>query len=197
MSLTPRELRVVDYYSRHGRDKRIEGPPLIVDALTARTFAGWQLDNELVDIGCGHGRFAPLLPALNIRKYLGIDLAEGQLKHARKTYPDLLFEKEDLYELGARYPGRFAGFACFAVLYFLPRTRIDEALTSIRRCLVPGAVGIFTGWEGSGTKHSVNGNKITEYSPTEFREHLRKAGLELMDLAPLEGHKLYGSIRAK
>ncbi len=51
---------------------------------------------SIVDLGCGPGRFASMLPSCNPVSYLGIDFAPSMVAEARRYNPQLAFWLADL-----------------------------------------------------------------------------------------------------
>ncbi len=73
---------------------------------------------SVLDVGCGCGHTIPSLrkvdPNIN---YRGIDLSDGILAEARKLFPGMTFEREDVEDLGEREPADIA--ICYMLLLHL------------------------------------------------------------------------------
>jgi ubiquinone/menaquinone biosynthesis C-methylase UbiE len=103
---------------------------------------------RILEVGAGTGRDAGELIAMGYG-YTGIDFSEGMLTLARQRLPGADFRYMSVYELepsGQPYDGFWA--ACS--LLHIPRKRISEALTAVRRCLRPGAAGFIAMKQGRG-----------------------------------------------
>jgi SAM-dependent methyltransferase len=110
---------------------------------------------EVLDVGCGNGRFAAFLAARGVAfRYLGIDASAPLLEHARaRLLPpgsatwrrvDFLEEPPDT-SLPAR---RFALVALFGVLHHVPgRERRLALLRALARRLRPDGLLALTAWQ--------------------------------------------------
>ena len=93
---------------------------------------------RVLDIGSGSGRDARAISSLGYQ-YVGVDISSTLLEIARKRLPELKFLKQSLYNLS--FPYKFDGFWAAAVLVHIPKPRMDEALSSIKNVIKPGAIG--------------------------------------------------------
>jgi len=138
---------------------------------------------RLLEIGCGAGRDAQDLIRLGY-KYVGTDISGPQLVLARKNNPGARFEQVSLYDLD--FPEPFDGFWCAAVLVHVPKNRTVEALSAIRRNLVPGAIGFLAIKEGKGERLEIRDELgsseflFTYWEDDEFREVLRQEGFKVL-----------------
>lgn len=129
----------------------------------------------LLEIGCGSGRDAKKLISLGY-DYFGTDLSTNLLTEARKANPKASFQETSLYNLD--FTSKFDGFWCAAVLLHVPKKRINEALSAIKRNLKPDAVGFIAVKEGKGEKMETFNYKKTEqrffayWDLSEFRKVL-------------------------
>ncbi|GGV43547.1 methyltransferase [Kitasatospora herbaricolor] len=119
----------------------------------------WLLDEletgaEVLDVGCGTGEpTAGRLLAGGLR-VTGIDLSDGMLALARRTVPEAVHHRIDMYDLateraatawdlpglGPAAAGRFAAATAFFSLILLPQDEVPTVLRRIRRLLRPGGL---------------------------------------------------------
>lgn len=116
-------------------------------------FNRWLPGGRLLEIGSGGGRDARELIRLGY-KYTGTDVSAGLIEQAKKNNPEAYFEQVSVYDLDFDKP--FNGFWCAAVLLHIPRPRIDEALQSIKRNIVPRGIGYIALKEGEGEAMTVS-----------------------------------------
>jgi SAM-dependent methyltransferase len=82
-------------------------------------------DDELLDVGCGHGH---LCPRLGHEKYTGIDLFPENISEAKRLHPAGKFEVGDLFELKGQWDVVF----CSRVLIHIPN--FEQAVKTLRAC---------------------------------------------------------------
>jgi 2-polyprenyl-3-methyl-5-hydroxy-6-metoxy-1,4-benzoquinol methylase len=137
-------------------------------------------EGKLLEIGCGSGRDARELIAHGY-DYVGTDISANQIAVARKYNPGATFEQASLYDLS--YPEPFDGFWAAAVLIHVPKNRIDEALSAIKRNMKAKAVGFIAMKEGDGEEIQTKDYlKNTPYffafwQRNEFRDVLERHGM--------------------
>ena len=106
-------------------------------------FEGALREDKILDLGCGNGRFYPLLKEA---QYIGVDPSSELIKIAKEDYPqgdfivaygnDLPFEDE-----------YFDKIYSIAVLHHLPSLKSrKELLSEVKRVLKKGGVMILTVW---------------------------------------------------
>jgi len=104
------------------------------------------MDGEKVlDLGCGHGRYAEVLKEKNIN-YFGVDIAEKMIAIAKEKYPFAKFQTSDFLKLP--FPeGFFDKVICFAVFHHIPsETFRIQFLQEIKRVLKKNGILILTIW---------------------------------------------------
>lgn len=108
-------------------------------------FFGLETDHTLVDVGCGSGRLAIPLSRDHAGGYLGTDLVEDLLDHARShcARPDWRFEAVDGLTIPAAK--ETADMVCFfSVLTHLLHEQSFLYLEEARRVLKPGGRIVFS-----------------------------------------------------
>lgn len=106
---------------------------------------------RILDIGCGAGRDALLLPRVGEFKYTGVDVSHEMLVEARKLAPGVSFARGDMYTLP--FADRtFDAFWAAASLLHVPKHYIGRVLDEIRRVLRLDAVGFIAMKEGVGER---------------------------------------------
>lgn len=200
---TPQEQQVFERYEQLALERNTNEPQIWVDSFTGDLFADFPQTGRLIDIGCGWGRFVPLLPDLGITQdqYFGVDFSPEQIRLARERNPGVQFETASIYEIGEKYPGAFSGFWCAAMLMLLPHSRLPDALRSVRGCLKEGALGLFSTPRKYGDYQKdeyVNpqGITISLYSEEEFAAFCHEAGLRPLCIINPSQHMMIGALQA-
>lgn len=82
----------------------------------------------LIDLGCGTGRWADLLP---VDDYTGIDFSEQLISEAKENHPDKKFINQDIltYVPEQKYDVAFT----FASLLHIPPKQLDEYIKAIKK----------------------------------------------------------------
>ena len=90
---------------------------------------------DVLELGCGPGTDAAALSA--DRRYVGVDLSEGQLSIARQRVPGATFVLGDFTSMAFR-PASFDAVVGFYVFNHVPRDEVEPAFSSIFEWLRPG-----------------------------------------------------------
>jgi ubiquinone/menaquinone biosynthesis C-methylase UbiE len=103
-------------------------------------------DDHVLDIGCGNGRFAPLVAKRHAR-YVGIDYSKGLISEEKRLHPDITFTVSDATDIP--FPENHFDIAyAFAVIHHIPsRALRRKFFEEARRVLHPGGLFIFTSWD--------------------------------------------------
>lgn len=194
---TEQERRMLELYERQARAGFQECPAVIDDFLRF-TFEDFPPIGNIIDVGCGDGRYTKALSDLHIsaRFYLGIDPSPAQVELAQRLRPGFRFEVGSIYDLGTRYPKRFKGFICASVLMVLPRARLPEALSSLRASLRSGALGYIATMHGEGEEVGPTGLTLTRYGRKELEQYLFDAGFHTV-LSVVRNLMLVGRVSTK
>lgn len=64
---------------------------LYINACRILTDSKINIDEPIIDLGCGIGSFAKFLKTLNYKKYIGIDFSEKSIIKAKERFPDYEF----------------------------------------------------------------------------------------------------------
>ena len=127
-------------------------------------FRGYLPAGEILEIGVGGGRDARRIVNAGYG-YVGIDISDGVLREARKNNPDLVFIKEDIYDL--RLPIQYDGLWSAATLLHIPKRRIFEALDSVHNFIRKDGIGFVCVKEGYGDmvpeEEEIDGEKVVRY----------------------------------
>lgn len=143
---------------------------------------------KILEIGSGTGKDAAALIAMGY-DYVGTDASKGLLQMARKRNPKASFFLKGVEELD--FPeDEFDGFWSAATLLHIPKDRIDNALTSIKKQIRPGGVGFISVKQGEGERvDKLTGRWFAYYSQGGFADILGRNGYEVVEskVKPTEG----------
>jgi ubiquinone/menaquinone biosynthesis C-methylase UbiE len=109
-------------------------------------------DDHVLDIGCGNGRFAPLVSARHAH-YDGLDYSAGLIAEAKHKFPEHAFATGDATALP--FPDNSFDIAfSFAVIHHIPSRELrKQFITEAFRVLHPGSKFILTAWNLWTAKH--------------------------------------------
>lgn len=159
-------------------------------------------EHRLLDIGCGVGRAARRFAAyLNTARYVGVDISEAALAHARKLADDegwcskhpVFHHNADLGDDLKELPFDFMW--AHSVFTHLPPQQIEIMVANIAKRLVPGGQFFFTYKKSDRPQRS--GLKQFQYPPSYFAEVAKRNGLAYKEM-PHEwpaGQKTFGMSR--
>jgi len=150
---------------------------------------------RLLDIGCGPGTFLGQFSD-RYERAVGIDIAEGQVAHARRNYSDVgaEFRVADLRDLTAAGE-QFDAVVSIEVIEHLPMSDVQPFLALVRSVLRPGGTVVFTTpnyhsfWPIIEWLISVRGHvdyrvqHLTHFNPSMLRRELKHAGFEIERLS--------------
>jgi sterol 24-C-methyltransferase len=149
---------------------------------------------RVIELASGRGAFTEYLARHSRAEVLGIDISEGQLRHARRRqHPNLAFRRHDIMEV-SRLPGTFDAAVCLDAFCYLPDKA--EAVAGIASVLRPGARLLIVDWCRRPGLNSLQRELVLEPFMTgwgiaelETREgycaHLAQAGFRVLDASDL------------
>jgi ubiquinone/menaquinone biosynthesis C-methylase UbiE len=107
---------------------------------------------RVLDIGCGNGRFYPLLKERHV-EYTGVDNSSKLLELARTAHPSATFMEADATRLP--FPdGSFDIAFSFATIHHIPSAKLrKEFVQEASRVLKKGSTFILTTWDLWTSKH--------------------------------------------
>lgn len=106
-------------------------------------------DATILDVGCGNGRLLDYLKKPAFESYLGIDISEELLKHARSTHlqKNVQFRPGDILNLPVANQSYDAVFS-IAVLHHIPSQELQrEALQELYRVMKPDGKLYLSVWD--------------------------------------------------
>ena len=137
------------------------------------------------DLGCGPGHIGAFLADLGL-DVVGVDLSEGMVAQARRSYPSLRFSQGDMTALDL--PDRsLSGIACFYALIHIPRSRVPVALGEMHRVLAEEGALLVAVHGGRGTLHATEMLEqpveldATLFTLSELTDLLGAAGFDLVE----------------
>lgn len=135
-------------------------------------------NNELLDLGCGNGRFYQLAKEKRT-KYLGADISENLLKSAKTNYPEANFLLLNDFIKLPFDDEQFDIVVSLAVFHHIPSTPFRlKYLSEINRVLKKNGILILTVWD---LKKNSKAKKIL------FKSLLKKA----IGLSPLDWNDIF------
>jgi 2-polyprenyl-3-methyl-5-hydroxy-6-metoxy-1,4-benzoquinol methylase len=96
------------------------------------------------DVGCGAGRDTAWLSSHGFEAY-GFDMSEGLLNEARRSYPQISFQRSELPGLNEIEPGTFDNVLCETVIMHLEKEQIPEAVKRLADITKIGGV-LYLSW---------------------------------------------------
>ncbi len=149
-----------------------------------RVFQKYLPYGDIIEIGAGGGRDAKILAATGY-SYFGIEPSK-LIKEARKNNPQLRFAQQSVYDLNSTEA--FDGFWASAVLLHIPKSRINEALSSIHQVIRKDGIGFISIKQGIGEgilteeefKQTIN-RYFAYYSTEEFMRILYQGGFDVLE----------------
>lgn len=189
-SLTKQEQTTISYYDKNAQDwsekHGLANHQSYFEA-DMKDFFQTLPTGKVLEIGSGHGGDAKLLIAkYGIVNYVGVDVSEGLLKIAKKENPGGTFLHQSVYELD--FPDNsFDGFWVSAVLVHIPKNRLQEALSNLRKVTKTGGLGFISVMEGRiDMEESRPGRFFSLWQKDEFENELKKAGFEIVNTSRYE-----------
>lgn len=147
---------------------------------------------SVLDLACGNGRwvgrFAPGC-------YVGVDLNEGMLEHARRRFPHHEFVRADMRMLPFAESSFEGVVSLFGAMGHLPSDGQREMVAEVRRVLGPGGIAIFTNgnmWSPFNLPATVVGNRVKiegvrlrvhSTTPRSFGRILVEGGFEVLEMS--------------
>ncbi|MBI5951416.1 MAG: class I SAM-dependent methyltransferase [Chloroflexi bacterium] len=129
-----------DIYAANGKDYRAEADIVHKFIQLYKQSKG----NTLLDVGCGTGIHVNLLS----RKYRveGLDLDKGMIAVARRNFPQIRFRHGDMVDF--KLTRKFDAIVCLfsAIGYVKTKSRLQGAIKTMSRHLLPGGVLLVEPW---------------------------------------------------
>lgn len=183
MPLTNEEKRTIDYYNQKAEEWVASHGGYEEESYWKREIARFHEllpSGKVLEIGSGSGKDALALISLGY-KYTGTDASQELIKIAQKRNPRANFLCQEVGDLD--FPQEtFDGFWIAATLLHIPKTRIDKALSRIKKVVKPGGVGFISMKQGEGEKtDQKTGRWFAYYSKNEFTEVLERNGFKVVE----------------
>lgn len=150
MILTPGEKLTISTYNKNASVWGREHSDLNYWKDEFGVFKKLLQNGKILEIGFGGGRDAKVLIKMGY-KYVGTDVAKEFAKVAKEFVPEGKFLTRSVYGLGFR-ENEFDGFWASAVFLHIPKNKIDEALTELKRVVKENGVGFISIKQGKGER---------------------------------------------
>ncbi len=142
------------------------------------------------DLGCGPGHVARYLHERGV-EVIGIDLSPVMVRHARELNPEIAFRQGDMRSLNIE-DETWVGVAAFYSIIHIPRAKVVEALSEIKRVLRPGGLLLLAFHIGDDVLHLDDwwGHQVSLdfvlFHPEEMTGFLESAGFEIEETVERE-----------
>ena len=158
------------------------GTMAAVNQLDRTLVTAWAqgISGNILDAGCGPGHWTGFLKDQGC-DVEGVDLVQRFVDAARRSFPQAVFRRASLDNLGAG-DGHLAGILAWYSLIHLSPGELQCALAEFARCLSPGGsvlLGFFDGPAGETFPHAVA--PAYTWSVDRMRSELAAAGLEVAE----------------
>lgn len=100
--------------------------------------------DTVLDLGCGNGRVADLVQKIKAN-YIGMDISEGLIAHAKRLHPGLPFYVGNMLDTGFENAS-MDHVLLIASFHHLPAEERRAGLEEIKRITKPGGTIIMTNW---------------------------------------------------
>jgi len=163
---------------KYAEDRATFGSEKYIRQLMKRVRPG----GTILDIGCGDG--VPIDRALIKQGYrvVGIDIAENQVKRARRNCPEGEFEERDLGEL-KQGEYQVDGVVCMYTMFHISREEQGERIRVIGTYLPKGGILLVSmgdkEFEGVTMFHGIP-MWWSQWGPKRNRELVEKAGFDVL-----------------
>ncbi|HKC62136.1 MAG TPA: methyltransferase domain-containing protein [Pyrinomonadaceae bacterium] len=138
----------------------------------------------ICDMGCGPGQIASYLHSRGVET-CGIDLSPAMVEQANRLNPDISFQQGDMLSLSRIEDNSFGGIAAFYSIIHVPRLRVVEALSELKRVLTARGVLLIPFHIGRETLHKDEflGREVSLdfhfFETEEMKGYLTEAGFEI------------------
>ena len=138
----------------------------------------------ICDMGCGPGQVARYLHDRGVEA-CGVDLSAEMVRHARRLNPAIHFEQGDMLSLADIADETYGGVAAFYSVIHVPRPRVVDALSELRRVLRRRGALLVTFHIGRETVHrdeffgQRGSMDLHFFESAEMKAHLTAAGFDL------------------
>jgi len=136
---------------------------------------------NVVDLGCGTGRDSRLFAEAGYG-FVGVDLSEGMVDLAKKSFPKTEFKVMNLLKLDFEDES-FDGIWSFAAYLHIPKSQISHALQEANRVLKQGGIGYIVVKKGSKECYldSEKGERYWSfYGKNQFAKILQRNGFKVL-----------------
>lgn len=157
----------------------------LIDRIAALILPG----SSVLDLGCGTG----VPTAANFiaagHRVIGVDIAEGMLRHAREQVPAAEFVRADVKDLPADY-GTYDAVTAFFCLLMLSKADIEKTLQKVAGWVRPGGYFGLSMVEFDADSMPVEflgvPVQVSGYLPADLRVRLQNAGFHVLSLESVE-----------
>lgn len=178
MKLTPQEAKTLKIYDMTAEEWSVVHNTAGFWKKEMNMFKELLANGRILEIGSGGGRDAKELIALGY-EYVGTDISSALLAIAQRENLDSSFLLQSVYDLN--FSEVFDGFWTSAMLLHVPKSRIDEALQSIRNVVRDGGIGFISIKQGEGERVEEDKRFFAYYSKEEFTRILLRNNFTIVE----------------
>lgn len=141
-------------------------------------------EGKVLEIGSGHGKEAYLLiKQYGVDSYIGVDASIKLLELASFRNPNAKFIHTSIYDLSSIEDSSIEAFWISAMLIHIPKSRLDEALSEVKKKLKSEAYGFISILKGNADmENSRPGRYYSLWEIEEFTEELLNNGFEVVNM---------------
>ncbi len=193
--------KTIEWYDKHAEEYAKKVNSLLPFNALNRFIKLLKKHDLILDVGCGFGRDSKFFYE-NGLKVIGIDLSEGLLKIAKKSYPKINFIKADIRNLPFK-DGSFDGVWCSAVLLHLEKLQdVKKALKEMYRVLKKdGVIFISVKKQLGKEKTSFTKDSLIDakrffrwFTPKEISDLVSQAGFKIIEMREVQSRSRPGEV---
>jgi ubiquinone/menaquinone biosynthesis C-methylase UbiE len=189
-SLTSKERETILYYDQHAEEWRTKHKQVGDYGRLEpefKLFFDLLPKGRIIEIGCGTGEDAiNLIDHYGVDNYIGIEPARGLRKIAEENNPKAKFIDTTIYSLV--FPqDSFDGFWLCQMLVHIPKDRLNDAFSSLKKVVKKKGIGMVSLLEGNeDMDESRPGRYYSLWTQAKFTDILEENSFKILHFRKLE-----------